>query len=430
MSARWRGRLSRAVFEDRSIDVDELLFNKYDIYSVVENQKLETRKAVDALKPNDVLTTSEDDLVQDLVAKLTLHVPVINEEDIHVAEAGETKVDVRHDIRRPFLDRSEPCYVPGNMVVIAVPFAGDAGFFQVQPQAFTLSPPRAKVQGSELRLTYVRTDHDGAAVKQEYTRAVTEIQEGLRNLRSSTNTFNAELEPLVRSLVKKRKERLLADAGMVSALGLPIKKRHDAPTTYAVPMHRKRAEVTRPQRTTAPFAPEPTIDVQIYEEILRIISSMVHVMEQSPRAFQDMGEEDLRTHFLVQLNGQYDGQATGETFNYQGKTDILIRADGKNVFIAECKVWHGEKEFQDAIDQLLSYLCWRDTKAAILVFNRNANFTNVLEKIAATAPAHACYKKTLHQKGETAFRYVFHQPADKNREITLTVMAFDVPTAR
>jgi hypothetical protein len=68
VSARWRGRLSRAVFEDRSIDVDELLFNKYDIYSVVENQKLETRKAVDALKPNDVLTTSEDDLVQDLVA--------------------------------------------------------------------------------------------------------------------------------------------------------------------------------------------------------------------------------------------------------------------------------------------------------------------------------------------------------------------------
>ena len=27
-----------------------------------------------------------------------------------------------------------------------------------------------------------------------------------------------------------------------------------------------------------------------------------------------MKEEDLRQHFLVQLNGQYDGEATGETF--------------------------------------------------------------------------------------------------------------------
>jgi hypothetical protein len=40
-----------------------------------------------------------------------------------------------------------------------------------------------------------------------------------------------------------------------------------------------------------------------------------------------MREEDLRQHFLVQLNGQYEGQATGETFNFQGKTDILIRAE-------------------------------------------------------------------------------------------------------
>src|SRR5260370_4966399 len=55
-----------------------------------------------------------------------------------------------------------------------------------------------------------------------------------------------------------------------------------------------------------------------------------------------MGEEDLRTHFLVQLNGVYEGQATGETFNFEGKTDILIRADGGNIFIAERKFWSGE----------------------------------------------------------------------------------------
>src|SRR5438094_5095629 len=29
-------------------------------------------------------------------------------------------------------------------------------------------------------------------------------------------------------------------------------------------------------------------------------------------AFRDMKEEDLRTHFLVQLNSQYEGAATGD----------------------------------------------------------------------------------------------------------------------
>lgn len=85
--------------------------------------------------------------------------------------------------------------------------------------------------------------------------------------------------------------------------------------------------------------------------------------ERSPKAFEQMGEEDLRSHFLVQLNGQYEGRATGETFNFQGKTDILIREGDRNVFIAECKFWHGEKQLLETIDQLLSYLSWRDTKA-------------------------------------------------------------------
>jgi hypothetical protein len=78
-----------------------------------------------------------------------------------------------------------------------------------------------------------------------------------------------------------------------------------------------------------------------------------------------MGKEDLRSHFLVQLNGAFHGQATGETFNFQGKTDILIRVDGKNIFIAECKFWKGEKSFPATLDQLLSHLSWRDTKTAV-----------------------------------------------------------------
>jgi hypothetical protein len=38
-----------------------------------------------------------------------------------------------------------------------------------------------------------------------------------------------------------------------------------------------------------------------------------------------MGEETLRAHFLVQLNGVYEGHATEEMLNFEGNTDILIR---------------------------------------------------------------------------------------------------------
>lgn len=170
-----------------------------------------------------------------------------------------------------------------------------------------------------------------------------------------------------------------------------------------------------------------TTAIAEYDEILGIIRNMGRVMEQSPRAFEKMGEEDLRTHFLVQLNGQYGGRATGETFNYQGKTDILIREEGKNIFVAECKFWGGERQFHETIDQLLSYLSWRDTKAAVLIFSRNQNFSEVLHKLEESAPLHTSFQRFVGKLDESSFQYVFHQPADKNREVILSVLAFNVP---
>jgi hypothetical protein len=61
---------------------------------------------------------------------------------------------------------------------------------------------------------------------------------------------------------------------------------------------------------------------------------------------------------------------SSETFNAAGKTDILIRVEDRNIFVAECKFWKGEKHFIPTIDQLLSYTSWRDTKTAIILFNR------------------------------------------------------------
>jgi hypothetical protein len=64
---------------------------------------------------------------------------------------------------RMIYDRSGPFYVPGNKTVIAVPFEGDANFFKVQPQTYTLNPPRAEIGRDEILLTYIRTDHNADA---------------------------------------------------------------------------------------------------------------------------------------------------------------------------------------------------------------------------------------------------------------------------
>ena len=155
---------------------------------------------------------------------------------------------------------------------------------------------------------------------------------------------------------------------------------------------------------------------------------MAEVMERSPSAFRTMDEESLRSHFLVQLNGHYEGQATGETFNYSGKTDILLRVEGRNIFIGECKFWTGPKKLKETLDQILAYSSWRDTKVAVILFNRAKNFSAVLTNIPAAVEEHPNFKRSIPISGETRFRYVFSHKADVAREMIVTILAFDVPT--
>jgi len=158
------------------------------------------------------------------------------------------------------------------------------------------------------------------------------------------------------------------------------------------------------------------------------MQDMALVMERSPAAFKGMDEEALRQHFLVQLNGQFEGKVTGETFNMSGKTDILLREGERNVFIAECKFWKGPKGFGEAIDQLLGYATWRDSKTAILVFNRGTETSTVLRGIEEVVKSHTNFKRTVNWSHESGFRYVLHVNGDKSRELMVTVLVFHVPS--
>ena len=198
-----------------------------------------------------------------------------------------------------------------------------------------MNPPRGCIRQNELVLRYERTDHDAEAIKSSFDNELGRIRQCLDWMSNNVAQFNDSLRASAKSHVEQRRDKLLKDRGLVSALGFPLRRREGVPQTYAVPTMRRKPPVSKQPVVNTLFKPEPVLEMQEYEHILSVVSNMVVVMERSPKAFVGMGEEDLRQHFLVQLNGHYEGQATGETFNFEGKTDILIRVEGKNIFIAE-----------------------------------------------------------------------------------------------
>ena len=97
------------------------------------------------------------------------------------------------------------------------------------------------------------------------------------------------------------------------------------------------------------------------------------------------------------------------------------------IFIAECKFWSGEKGYLKTISQLLNYLTWRDTKASVVMFVRQKDFTTILEKVETSTNQHENYLGFVNKSDENWFNYRFHINGDKNRELKLAVQLYHLP---
>lgn len=399
------------------------LFNGPYLSERIRNLEQKMLAEVEAIEGNTLLNTSVDDLCDYLEDKYKLDVPQLSKADVNV-DAGEAQFPMK-DL---FSEGSRYIYVPATSISFYIPFEGDQILLTCKPSSYSSDRPRAVVRPGEIVLTYTGVDQDASKVRSNFDRDLAVIDQHLGRVAREAEVYNAALRGNIRSRLEGRRSKLLRDQGLVANLGFPLRRRGNVPQTYTAPAIRRKPKIVRPTANSSSYIPEPELDMQEYEHILSVISNMVAVIERSPHVFRTMDEESLRHHFLIPLNGHYEGQATGETFNYEGKTDILIRAEGRNLFIAECKFWNGPESLMKALNQLLGYASWRDTKTALLIFNRERQFSTVLEKIPETLRAHPNYKRTLPYASETGFRVVMHHRDDINRELILTVLAFEVPS--
>lgn len=410
----------------RQFSESERLFSKHDLGASLQLKRQYLQSELESLDQNRFLNTSPADLANYFAQKYGCTAITLLREQWS-ADVEEAQVDVRYDPRRWIQDKSRPFYMPGERTTIRIPFTGEPDLFHSRSNTWSSNPPRAIIEGNELILVFESPADSPIEVRPLVDEELARIEECLKWQADMISGHNHHVLTYANDLIQQRRQRILEQSQRAEALGIPIRRRDDAPQTYAVPATRRQAAPSLPPATTAKFAPEPTWAMEQYEQAIKIMQDMTLVMERSPAAFKTMDEEAIRQHFLVQLNGQFEGKASGETFNMGGKTDILLREGDRNVFIAECKFWKGPKKFGEAIDQLLGYSTWRDSKAAILVFNRGTDTSTVLAGVQKTMKEHANFKREFAWGHESGFRYVLHNNEDKNREIIVTVLVFHVP---
>jgi hypothetical protein len=317
-------------------------------------------------------------------------------------------------------------------IVTAVPFDGDSEIFDLCLSRPFVGRPDAQLGKGELRLRWagrIQASADPARIQAKVRRyfdsQLGKVEKCLSLCRGDIARHNARLRELVSSVIAERKAGLMADRRLEASLGFPAPPRAEAPQ-FAVPVARRKIETLRRPAANAPSQPEWVLPEAQYEQALTVLRNARNALERGPAMTAYLDEEKIRDLLLVFLNAQFEGAAAGEVFNAAGKTDILIRAEDRNVFIAECKIWKGPTTIRDALGQLLSYLTWRDTKAALLVFIRHGEPpTEVINKAIKEIEGHPNYKRTF-RTGEDGERYNFivHAAGDPDREIRLAFLPF------
>jgi hypothetical protein len=349
--------------------------------------------------------------------------------------ASELIASVRFDcpVLGDDISMDEPAFSEGaesTIVRVYVPFNGYADLFRCHGHHYPVLPHGFTVKNDHLvishRIEKRRIDH----LREEILDLLKRVKEGLSDLHELLRHQPLELKQRIEQRIRERQQEVSKHSELLGKLakgGFPLQKRGDGKESIIVPVKPKPI-VFQASPTPSKPVPEPELSSGDYDAILQVIRDMVTVFERSPSVFRSMEEEHLRTILLVALNGIFKGAATGETFNGAGKTDILIRVNNSNIFIAECLIWDGPAGFQKKLtDQLFRYSTWRDSKLAAIIFNRNKDFTGVVQKMKQVVDGLPNRNSSLAYPDPTGCRHVFRRADDPQKEFTLTCLAFEVP---
>ena len=379
-------------------------------------------------KPEDYIrNVNETEYINYLVDEFTVDSININFEGVFIAKPYEKDIPAERFPPIYFSVRAGESYLK-PATIYHLPYSGNEELFRYAPSNQLSWGTEVFLHEQCLCFEVVSLSGNPEEMREEAEKVISDFKTQLEYLAPELEKFNDRLPSIIKGLFKERQQEILDKDQFVASLGVPIKKRENLPATYEIPTPEFRKSVNvEPQVTEVGYKPEPKLPDSIYHDILQTIHDVGKTFERLPSTYSDKDEEALRDHLLLYLEPRYEGSATGETFNSSGKTDILIRHENSNAFIAECKFWTGQKGYLETITQLLGYLTWRDSKSAVIVFVRNKDLSSVLQTAEKVTPDHPNYLGFVDKKEDTWFNYRFHINGDPNREVKLGALFFHIP---
>lgn len=362
-------------------------FEQYELRSVLHEQPTRIQARIDKFTDDEVMANDLKILVHNVCEEFRIDPLELHGEDAERRAVRNGKIQKWFDPVRYFMPDCRGAYreVDGVTLTFVFPFSGTSWLFECRASHFYMAHyPEISLGQGEMSIEYQYATED---TKEEgwKERVFKRLDDDIKMLRQGIDWVNADVAEYnlgfarnVQSWLEARRGKVEAYYNVAKMFDVSVKK-NEYGSRIISPVKRHIYPIAHQHASQ-----ERTycIEAANYEEILAILRHAGATMERTPNSYRSMGEEDLRNVLLASLNSSFKGIATGEAFRNNGKTDICIEAENRAAFVAECKMWTGEKEVAAAIAQLDSYLTWRDCKTALIYFVRRKDFLSVANKMS------------------------------------------------
>lgn len=412
------------------------LFNEKTVIEFTTGKFNELKSSIQSMSDDKILFGEFDAWVQYYVDRYTILPIVIYANDI-CRTLSETKIKARNICRTYSHLEPEFYEINGFEIEYRIPYSGDFHLLRLQPntqilhnyQVSDFEESKDDTIGSfSICMRFAerdlldKEDDIQAYVTKRFNDEFESYQTMIGYINLEIGTFNTRLKNVVIDLLNDRKNKAMNKNKICDLLQIPLKTNPEAPDPKPIPVKIIRKTCANPPKTVVP-TPEYCISDQHYEYIMKVIHQCCTVMEETVKTSSKYEEEELRDQIIATLGTHFDNNVWGETFRREGKTDILIPFKDKAAFIAECKIWHGIKRFEDAVKQLFSYSTWKDTKVAVIVFNKtNRDFSSIKAVLDNWLKNNTV---NYHKIKENCWRCVIKEE-ERNIEFLVTICVYDL----
>lgn len=401
-------------------------FRDLDLSQVIANQWAAVNKKIDSLSNEVIMANDLDVLAENIYQEFFIEPVTIFDEDFSKRSVKQGKIKKAVDPFFRSYSSREYVEVDGVITTFFFPYTGESDLFKCRASTFSMGGyPEITVDKKTVSFRIERTlsEMKQANAKENLLGSLEgslkEIRNGLSYANNDVAGFNKSLKQQALKWLEEKKKNVEVFFNVATMLEVPIEKKAYAETH--IPLQRNITPVSKRYESSNYYG----ISDSDYRDILSSIKHTASTYERTPSSYKSLHEEDLRNTLLAALNATYKGDATGETFRKNGKTDICIERENRAAFVAECKMWTGQKEVAKAIEQLDSYLTWRDCKTALIYFVRRKDFMKTLEAAEASLKSFEGMKNvTPLDKNE--YECLFLSKANPGQQIRMRVMLFNL----